>query len=212
MTAAEAEEAVARGAFYGSLAKAFGPVDEALVDGDVFQDLRKVGGHWSELAESLSKLPESLDGAPYEATGVAAERVRLFDRGECPPYESSHREDADPLKDVVMADVAGFYNAFGLRPEGELPDHIVSELEFMALLCVKESGAILTEESEGLEVVRSAQVKFMGDHLGRWVDTFRTAIHDKSQVELYPLLADLLVDFIEVEKRRLSIPGGQRGG
>ncbi len=208
----DAEEAVARGAFYGSLAKAFGPVEESLVSGEVFRDLRGVGGEWPFAGAGLSKLPESLADPPHDAEEVRAERVRLFDRGDCPPYESSHRRDIDPQKDVVMADVAGFYTAFGLKPKGELPDHIVSELEFMALLSVKESRALLMGEDEGLEVVRSAQVKFMEDHLGRWVAAFRDDVHAKSAVDLYPLLADLLVDFIEAEKERLSVRKREKGG
>lgn len=208
----DAEAALARGAFYGSLAKAFGPVEKPLISGDVFEELRSLGGEWQEVDESLTKLPESLESSLDEARSVAAERVRLFERGECPPYESSHRGDVDPLQDVVMADVAGFYKAFGLEPKGELPDHIVSELEFMALLCLKESHALLQEEDEGLEVVRSAQFKFMRDHLGRWVDSFREAVHSKSQVAIYLILADLLADFIEAEKGRLSIHEEGQGG
>lgn len=116
--ATEAEETVARGASYGSLAKTIGPVVESLVNGEVLRDLRGVGGGRPFTAAGLSKLPELLVEPPDDAMSVAAERVRLFDRGECPPYESSHREDMDPPKDVVMADVAGFYNALGLQPKG----------------------------------------------------------------------------------------------
>ncbi len=197
-----AEAALLRGAFYGSLARAFGPVDAFLMGETPLKELKSLGTDWPELAARLEELPEDVAASKNE---LASERLRLFEKGECPPYEASYRREVDPLKEALMVDVAGFYRAFGLEPRGELPDHIVSELEFMALLCLKEAHAILKEGDEPLEVVRDAQESFLADHLGRWVARFRDAIHRESTVDLYPKLADLLVDFVQEESRRLDI-------
>ncbi|MFQ5838895.1 MAG: molecular chaperone [Thermoplasmata archaeon] len=202
----EAEDAMVRGAFYGSLARAFGPVEESLVSGQAVEELRSLGSAWPELASSLASLREVAGTEPGDFQALAAERLRLFEKGECPPYEASHRREEDPLKDVLMADVAGFYRAFGLEPRDDLPDHLVSELEFMALLCLKEAHARLRDNQEALEVVLSAQEKFLADHLGRWLEGFREALLRQSRLDVYPLLVDLLVDFVRAEMRHLGIP------
>jgi len=74
-----------------------------------------------------------------------------------------------------MADVAGFYKAFGVEvgPGGERVDHITTELEFMNLLAVKESIALQQEgEGEHAQICRDASRSFLRDHLGRWVRPF----------------------------------------
>jgi DMSO reductase family type II enzyme chaperone len=196
-----------RGAFYGSLAKAFGPL-EAIRDGETpLKDLKALGSKWPDLAPRLEPLPE--DSALEDADDLIAERLRLFEKGECPPYEASYRTQEDPLKEDMMADVAGFYRAFGLETRGELPDHIVSELEFMAVLCLKEAHATLDGKEDAIRIVRSAQERFLADHLGRWVGRFREAIRRESRVDLYPQLADLLVDFIQTDMRHLGVAAGE---
>lgn len=69
---------------------------------------------------------------------------------------------------TVLADVAGFYKAFGLEnTETLLIDHFSVEAEFMAHLLLKETYAMLVRNSEMEDVVRDAENKFLRDHLGR---------------------------------------------
>ncbi len=207
----EAELALRRGAFYGSLARAFGPVEQYLRDGRAIRELRTLIPLWPEMAVP-SDLPNGKPPEPAELQAIAAERLRLFERGDCPPYEGSYRAEEDPLKDALMADVAGFYRAFGLEPRHEMPDHLVSELEFMGLLCLQESHALLKPDAQAAQTIREAQRKFVEDHLGRWVERFRDAIAKKSKVSLYPLLADLLVRFVSSEKEFLGVSGDVEAG
>lgn len=206
----EAEVVLQRGAFYGSLARAFGPVEDYLVEGRALQELRSLDPPGPRVAACISKLPEGKGLEPDDLRTLTAERLRLFEKGECPPYESSYRSEKDPLKDVLMADVGGFYRALGLQPRGELPDHVVSELEFMGLLCLQEARAMLKLDGEAAELVREVERKFMSDHLGRWVERFRDAIQKEARVSLYPLLADLLVEFVGAEQYRLGAPSEER--
>jgi TorA maturation chaperone TorD len=201
-----AEVTLQLGAIYGALARAFGPVEDNLVEGRALRELRRLGAHRPEGTAALSTLSEVEGQELEDLETLTAERLRLFEKGRCPPYESSYRGEADPLKDVLMADVAGFYRAFGLMPSGELPDHLVSELEFMGVLCLQEARATLAGEEEAAAVVRDALRKFMTDHLGRWVGHFRDAIQKEARVSLYPLLADVLVELVEAEKVRLGVP------
>lgn len=202
------EVALQLGAIYGALARAFGPVEENLAEGRALRELRRLEAHGPEGTVSLSSLSDMEARELEDLETLAAERLRLFEKGECPPYESSYREETDPLKDVLMADVAGFYRAFGLMPSGELPDHLVSELEFMGVLCLQEARAMIAGDEEAAAVVRDVLQKFMTDHLGRWVGRFRDAIQEKARVGLYPLLADVLVELIEAEKARLGVSSG----
>ncbi len=204
----KAEFALQMGAIYGALARAFGPVKDNLVEGRALRELRRLEANGPEGTVSLSSLSEVEERELQDLEPLMAERLRLFEKGRCPPYESSYRDETDPLKDVLMADVAGFYRAFGLIPRGELPDHLVSELEFMGVLCLQEARATLAGEEEAAAVVRDALRKFMTDHLGRWVGRFRDAIQKEARVSLYPLLADVLVELVEAEKVRLGVPPG----
>ncbi|MFQ5918549.1 MAG: molecular chaperone [Thermoplasmata archaeon] len=202
-----AEVALQLGAVYGALARAFGPVKN-LGGGRALRELHRLQAHRPVGAFSLTSLPDMREDDLEDLEVLTAERLRLFEKGECPPYESSYRGETDPLKDVLMADVAGFYRAFGLIPSGELPDHLVSELEFVGLLCLQEARAVLAGDEGATAILRDALRKFMTDHLGRWVGRFRDEVQKKSRVRLYPLLADVLVELIEAEKVRLGIPPG----
>jgi TorA maturation chaperone TorD len=87
-----------------------------------------------------------------------------------------------------MADVAGFYRAFGVKvdPSGDRVDHIAAELEFMNLLAVKESIALQQEgEGEHAHVCRDASRSFLRDHLGRWVRTFAEKLGDEGADPFY---------------------------
>jgi nitrate reductase assembly molybdenum cofactor insertion protein NarJ len=74
-----------------------------------------------------------------------------------------------------LADIAGFYRAFGFQLGGrvhERPDHLAVELEFMYALALKQAYALSAGEAEQAQVCQEAQVKFLQDHLGRWVGLF----------------------------------------
>jgi TorA maturation chaperone TorD len=75
------------------------------------------------------------------------------------------------VKSFELADIAGFYRAFGVEitPGTERPDHIAVELEFMHLLAVKEVVAAGREDGgEHARICRDARATFFRDHLGRW--------------------------------------------
>jgi hypothetical protein len=71
----------------------------------------------------------------------------IADRG-CPPYETEYHTNEDTFfRSQQMADISGFYRAFGLDPAGkgrERSDHL-AELEFAALLLTKKRLALETD-------------------------------------------------------------------
>lgn len=101
--------------------------------------------------------------------------IDLFDRGRSsnPLYETEYGRERAMVKGHELADIAGFYKAFGLefaedRANKDMFDHIAIELEFYALLLLKQA-ALEGKDDEGTQVVFEARKKFMIDHLGRFI-------------------------------------------
>jgi len=98
----------------------------------------------------------------------------VFDAGgaRASLYETEYGRMRGMSKGVDLADVAGFYAAFGLSLDAdvahEVVDHVAVELEFYALLLLKEAALAAAKDDEGLAVVHDARVKFLTDHLGRF--------------------------------------------
>jgi nitrate reductase assembly molybdenum cofactor insertion protein NarJ len=115
-------------------------------------------------------------------------------------YECNYYAPANAMEE--LADIAGFYRAFGVAPDCERPDYISAELEFMKLLTMKEAKAILNNEAANAEICLSAQKKFLSSHLGRWV-TALSEITDT--LKFYSLLCRFLNTWIDAECGHLSV-------
>jgi nitrate reductase assembly molybdenum cofactor insertion protein NarJ len=111
-------------------------------------------------------LPEGVDD-------VRSAYLGLFDSGKdrASLYETEYGRMRGMAKGNDLADIAGFYNAFGVTVAAdevhELPDHIAVELEFYAMLLLKQQALADIGDAEGLEIVTDARKKFLVDHLGR---------------------------------------------
>ncbi len=114
-----------------------------------------------------------------------------------------------------MADIAGFYQAFGFRTGSvvrERPDHLATELEFMYLLALKEAYAEQHSLYEMVEICVDAQRKFLQDHLARWIRQFCKSLEVSTGERLgdtglqspYIKLTRLLESFVLAETIRLG--------
>ena len=159
------------------------------------------------VAEPLARLAAAARAA--DAGALADEYGFLFDRGaRCPPYEGAWG-DAPQLagKAALLADLAGFYAAFGLEPgrgQPDLEDHIAAECEFMSALALKEAYALAEDDPDGAEIIRAAQRHFVEDHFGRWAEAFAGALCDGSPLPYYRAVADLLIAWVAVEVARVG--------
>lgn len=106
---------------------------------------------------------------------IRSEYIDTFDRGRSanPLYETEYGRDRALVKGFELGDLAGFYKAFGLNfdAEGvsrEMLDHISVELEFYALLLLKQRALEEAGDAPGVEIVLDARRKFLKDHLGRF--------------------------------------------
>jgi len=113
-----------------------------------------------------------------QTTEVLEERNRLFGhtvRSACPPYELEYGRGEVFQQSQSLADLAGFYAAFGYQSNGPLserPDHLVAEWEFLSVLALKESIAQYAEQNESAQCCRDAQRLFLRDHAATWMPAF----------------------------------------
>ena len=111
---------------------------------------------------------------------LRSEYIAIFDRGRVHNslYETEYGRGA-LVKGNALADIAGFYRAFGLEfghedSAHEMLDHVSVELEFYALLLMKQETLAANGDAEGQAIVCEAQQKFLEAHLGRFVGAIAT--------------------------------------
>lgn len=179
---------------------------------------------------------EALDGSVSElraaatALGKAARplgelRLRydaLFGhtaRGPVCAFETEYGAD-DPFRQPQeLAHIAGYYQAFGLRPrrEGERVDHIACECEFMALLagreaCLREPARpgpeASDERAEQLELTRRAARDFLRSHLGQFGLAFGTRLGRADAGGFFAALAEVLAGLLRSDASRFDAPLG----
>lgn len=127
----------------------------------------------------------------------------------CLPHETAHSAEK-PVESMLstfqLADIAGFYRAFGVEvaPGTEHVDHIVAELEFMHLLAVKEAVAETDGSPERAEICRDAARAFLADHLTRWTGRFASRLGDSDTDCLYATAGCILDRFVALDAAQLS--------
>jgi DMSO reductase family type II enzyme chaperone len=161
----------------------------------------------AELRVALRRLADAAAGA--DDTSLAGEHIALFQRQvRCPPYEGAYGPPQMAGKAALLADVAGFYRAFGLEPaesQPEVEDHVCAELEFMSALALKEAWAVTESHAEGLAITRNAAHTFLRDHLGRWGPAFADRLAAAAAPAFYPAAAVALKTWLEAECARLNV-------
>lgn len=111
----------------------------------------------------------------------------------CPVTETAYiRRD----KGAILADIAGFYHAFGFEGGefGEKPDHIAVESEFAAVLLIMRAQAMNDGEPSNAQVAADALVSFTRDHIGEWVLPFCERLTATSALPLHQVCAAVLAD------------------
>lgn len=208
-------ELLGRSKLYTLLARGFAYPDEGLR-----RSLTDLLGELKETARSLPNSNEVLSAlSPLETAiaevatpsrrsetplaGLEEEYTYLFARNAvCPPNEVSYNPEPNWGTTRDLADLSGFYVAFGFGVSsraGERADYISVEMEFMALLCLKEAYALERGWAEKAEICREARKKFVGEHLWRWLPQFGLRVRAHARIPFYPALVSVTKHCLTME-------------
>ena len=163
--------------------------------------------------EALNVLANAL--ADVDADDVACEFERLFGcQVVCSPYEAGY--EPDPFRGTrQIADVAGFYRAFGATSEGpaaERPDHIACQLEFLAFLAARRVAAVESGDGDEDVFLAGIEAEFLESHLGRFMGRFCDAVGRETGSAVFAAFAGVGARFIaaELAARRITPPEPRR--
>lgn len=166
------EEALQRSAVYAFFAHAFAYPDEARVEA-LREAATEVAAAGADLPMMrLAALAQEFSPAFLEPVHVSL--ITLSSSPDCPAFETAYFSSEALLQAQRMADIAGFYRAWGVdaTSTGFRPDELSVEMEFLAFLCEKEAYAIERMGPPRANQVRKAQRLFLEEHLGCWAPAF----------------------------------------
>ncbi len=169
----------------------------------------------TQFPEQWSKLKLHFDllfSDENEISNLRSDFIDIFERGRQsnPLYETEFGRSRALVKGHELGDIAGFYKAFGFaigsdeNPYRDMVDHVAVELEFYALLLMKQEELTLDSNQEGMEIVTDARGKFLKDHLGRFV----SALSSRPGVAAHPFYHDVfkfIDEIVKLECRLLNI-------
>jgi nitrate reductase assembly molybdenum cofactor insertion protein NarJ len=125
----------------------------------------------TEWLSMASNAPEELERRYADLFELGQTRISL--------YETEHGRMRGMSKGNDLADIAGFYRAFGLAVDTErspeMLDQLAVELEFCAHLLFRLSLLRQAHDKEGVEIVEEALRNFLENHVGRYVSTVARA-------------------------------------
>ncbi len=130
----------------------------------------------------VKKITEMIDNGNKDQLSTEFTRCFINDYKhlKCPPYESWYREKT--IYGKVVGELYEIYAKYGIQPMKELPDHIATEMEFLAYLLYLGKK----DEAEA----------FIKDHLLKWVPQFIDDIEKYHYGEYTKLLAEALRIFV----------------
>lgn len=204
------ERDVDRARLYGALSTAFDRPGDRLVnaiDGGTL-----VGSSSAATDEPVAEALDALeDATPEDAGELRSAYAGAFgneNESTVPQYETAYAPGTLVTNTDRLADVRGFYRAFGLdvaADRRDRPDYLPTQLEFAGHLALQRAYLAEEGDDEGVEVVTDARAAFVEDHLGRWTPGFVAEVSEEVDEPFYRALADLLDALIAEEVRTLGV-------
>lgn len=139
---------------------------------------------------------------------MISEYDRLFRASEVWLYGTEYLSMNEVQRSRSLADIMGFYRAFGLEPDTDRPDSLSCELEFMHYLILKGIHAANSgdgaDAKEKADICLDAQRKFFTEHLHPAAEKIAEAIMSKSSNDFYVNISKEMLEFLESEKKLLE--------
>jgi TorA maturation chaperone TorD len=120
-----------------------------------------------------------------------------------PPYESVYYNERQVMGKRAAAVIA-FYRRAGLAAEGEMPDHIAHECEFVAGLAREEAAARGTGNSRRATAHHRMQAEFLCEHLLPWGVKFCADLACLARGDFYAATARLGSSLFNAEWARMN--------
>lgn len=145
--------------------------------------------------------------ADASAEQITLEYSSLFTgAGLCRANENDYEKLSFSMTEK-LADVAGFYSAFGFEVNddtGERPDFVGTELDFINLMLLKQAYAVKNGWTEQATVTADALANFVETHFVRWVPKLCYALRElATEGGIYAAGADALAAIVDSEDSRL---------
>ncbi len=167
---------------------------------------------WGRVEGVLQRLEQQIQAIDEEQ--LLQDYLDVFGHttsADCPPYEGEYGQAHIFQKSHMLADLQGFYKAFGVEISAtfkDRPDHLSVELEFMHLLALKEAYALLHQhDADKVEVCQRAQGSFLALHLAPWAIPFALTVAKKAgKRNVYYTWAHLLDLYLTAEFDEFQAP------
>jgi TorA maturation chaperone TorD len=120
-----------------------------------------------------------------------------------PPYESLYREGV--LYGESTQQVVRSYSSYDVEPtgsyEGEPPDHIAFELDFMRHLCALEREAV---DDEALTSILDAERRFLEGHILPWIGVLEREVQGMEGSGFYGEVTSFTSNWVDEDHRRVT--------
>ena len=150
---------------------------------------------------------QELPSLSPEKEKIISEYDTLFRRQGIWLYTTEYTAPGQFQKIYCLADIMGFYRAFGLTIDRERPDSLSVELEFMHYLIFKANYATrnrVTDHREKNRLCSEAQGKFFAEHLYPGALAIAEKIATQAGGDFYRDVFEEMLLFLEKEKEILK--------
>ena len=140
-----------------------------------------------------------------EASGEKERLIREYDRlfraKDIWLYGTEYISQHEFQRSNYLADISGFYKAFGVEMHNDRPDSLEAVLEFMHYLIYKEINAPSAEKAE---ICLDAQRKFFNEYVSVMAKAIAQKVIAQTQSSFYKTISLEMQEFLAEEEKILK--------